>query len=484
MGEFGKSQGVDLEKPKSAPDKQGETTELETSIAASNSFSMFISGYGFGDFSLGSRLHPARPGVSPIDFDPTRPTKALESQAPKSFTSFRKDFVRMQTKLPKSKRKEKEAELGLVSGAKHKVGKSIGPKRDILHTEAQWFHSAEYQKALADVVTVVSTLLVKFISKDAVESWTDPDNAGDEAHDFDLTMALMSLPERTFDLVINRSSCTHKSGYGGGCAQEHADMVESFWDYAETNLGRLARILRPLGKIKFRVSFAGRDTAATDKTFSVPSAVGIESSILPKLDLGAKQAQGIDRNQFDALKALSGLHEEQRKRRRTDVEGMEVEAPVQAQAHPVDVIAKQVRLNLEIPVQALANSGAHREIPLVRLGPAVAALFERALAQILVKLLTAFPALAGEDEFSMASLQQLVAALGRQISAECFGAEPLALGAQVLLLQGCAQAFRILDEFCDQIADMAGQIGGMQGPGRTEGNGAEEPKERQDEVMK
>ncbi len=446
MEKFAKTQGVTLEKPQSAPDKKGKTTDLASAVSATNSFSMLISGYSYGDEPLESQLHPTHPGVEPITFDPT---KELEGQAPKAFTSFRKDYVRMQTKLPKHKRAKKMSDLGLVTGEKHKVGEPIAEKRTKLHTEAQWFHSEEYQRVLSDVVTVVKALLedVADVEDGVVEHWLDPDAATDDDV-VEMSIAVMNLPERTFDLLINRSSCTGDSGYGGGCAQEHADTVGAFWQYAATHLGRLAGVLRALRKVKFRVAFAGRDTNASDKTFTVPASVGIESGIIPKLDLGTNDMQGvqpIDRNQFDALKALSELHHGQMPQRRPDA----------GVGHPVLELAIAARRDLEGPVQALINNAADREIPLAKLGRAVAALFQRALTVVLVKLLKAYPALAERAQFSDQVLFSLVAGLGEEVQG-CFPGPAPERGTQLLLIHGSAKAFSILQDFCYQIADQAG----------------------------
>jgi hypothetical protein len=296
---FAEAFGVQAEVPQTKPTKSGKTRDRKSSVSASNSYSAFMSSMGGDAFgTLEHRMHPARKDAKALDLLSGDP---LKDQAPKALTGFRNDFIRMQTKLPKD-RKSAFSSLDLDPKAHH-GGPAIASSRKKLHTEAQWVHSREYHAALDRAVNIVNRLMEQ-VSYDDEGDLVDISDAP-MAENPAILQLLAILPQYEFHLVINRSCCTGKSDYGGGCAKEHTDLVTAFWDYAAEQLGDDASgLLRMLKLLRFRVSFPARDTNASDKTVSGLAEAGVDLGVLPKFDFGAKGAQPIDRNQFDALKLI------------------------------------------------------------------------------------------------------------------------------------------------------------------------------------
>lgn len=270
-------------------------------------------------------------------------------------------------------RKRKLRELGMEGAADRPAEASFAPpldrRREPMHTEAQAYHGDVFTEHLKDSVAALQSLGAAFgVERDAEGSASsaglengameaelgselgpdddiddldkdlvpfpkpEPMDADDEAarqkrieagdlppeyYDF-LGLGL----ERQIGVPINRSSCTSHSGYGGGCAQEGVDTAKRFDAYARSQLGPTDwGFHKAMGSLQLHVSFAGRDTNASDDTVHKPVAEGIGVGVHPQFDAERGGVKSVDPNQLAAMRLIDESQRQHREKRvRSDAE--------------------------------------------------------------------------------------------------------------------------------------------------------------------
>ena len=283
--------GLDMDQPGSKTRK--------TAVSATNSFSsVFVKNRLLGEQRM-LALKPGDPDLMLGDDSSQGVFQLPKEKTEQSLTGLFDQHVRQQAKISKRSRKNAFEERGVLDSSS--AAPKMTPSRSIFHTEAQWYHSKQFQQFAFQTIEEIKCLI------DLV-AWQDPEDALSESWDKDMpgwARLVMPLIQKTMTTLINRSSCTSKSGYGGGCAQESAETVEAFWKLCAARLGNQTTfMLRTMGNVSFKSSFAGRDTNAGDKTVETPMKHGIDLSVHPKLDVNGGKPQPFDANQLAAMKLI------------------------------------------------------------------------------------------------------------------------------------------------------------------------------------
>lgn len=292
------ARGLTLELPGSAREGSASTRKKKrsTAISATNSFSSLASETQVSGERVAFGFH-RKTGGTPLA------ESGLAAQQAKALTSHFDAFVHQQIKAPQRGRDKKLEALG--------INPPENKQRLKFHTEAKWYNSKEFRRLTDGVIARMKHLLLKLLppalseTQDPWQAWRKEYGDGAGVPDEVLAATLGPDIREVITVLINRSSCTSCSGYCGGCAQEGADTVRTFWAKVAEEMGApLAGLLEATSAIQFRTSVAARDTNAGSKTVSVPLEHGLDVQVHLKYDFYGNAPQPIDRNQFDFLKLI------------------------------------------------------------------------------------------------------------------------------------------------------------------------------------